>query len=401
MSRFRVMGPAIGLAAISSTAAWGQYSISFESPYSASAAGISATDQLASELAPPADYTFHGPASRWYHTGANIPAGSLPGFVHTYLGNERDVSQLAGGADNFLAVRKLDATGANCTRAQKQIPFGVDGTTGLVTVSYDMNGHFDQDDASDPDGYVNNLGSFSFQPYTAPTLTEPHAGIIFPLFFYSTVADALPHGDVEPNGGDRDVDLSDLSLLLANFGTSPGPGAINLGDIEPCGPDRATTGDGDIDLGDLSLLLANFGASAPPVHLGLIANQSDGTQSGLITYFPCTQFSDVKLNEWVHLDLVLDLDANAISSITVTRSSGSDTYVPDPADEAYLGGGAGAQRVLTGIRLFGGGGACATLAGSGNTMSLDNFQVTTPLVRPNPVGTVTAVKAPMPSGVTH
>jgi len=59
--------------------------------------------------------------------------------------------------------------------------------------------------------------------------------------------------DIEPGGGDCDVDLADLSVLLANFGTQAGA-TRDDGDIEPAG------GDGDIDLADLALLLADFGA---------------------------------------------------------------------------------------------------------------------------------------------
>jgi predicted outer membrane repeat protein len=50
---------------------------------------------------------------------------------------------------------------------------------------------------------------------------------------------------------DRDIDLSDLSRLLANFGTSSGA-TRSMGDFD---------GDGDVDLSDLSSLLANFGGS--------------------------------------------------------------------------------------------------------------------------------------------
>lgn len=55
-------------------------------------------------------------------------------------------------------------------------------------------------------------------------------------------------GDLD---GDRDVDLSDLSRLLANFGV--GGGATRAqGDVD---------GDTDVDLSDLSALLGQFGSS--------------------------------------------------------------------------------------------------------------------------------------------
>ncbi|MFN0136153.1 MAG: hypothetical protein ACKVS9_08570, partial [Phycisphaerae bacterium] len=57
-------------------------------------------------------------------------------------------------------------------------------------------------------------------------------------------------GDID---GDRDVDLSDLSGLLANFGFTGGQ-TLEDGDLD---------GDGDVDLSDLSAMLAVFGTSCP------------------------------------------------------------------------------------------------------------------------------------------
>lgn len=55
-------------------------------------------------------------------------------------------------------------------------------------------------------------------------------------------------GDVN---GDQTVDLSDLAILLAHFGT-PSGATLADGDLD---------GDGDVDLADLALHLANFGGS--------------------------------------------------------------------------------------------------------------------------------------------
>lgn len=76
--------------------------------------------------------------------------------------------------------------------------------------------------------------------------------------------DGLPGGDAiwtfrihEPCPADLDqnftVDLADLAILLANFGTTGGATA-DQGDLD---------GDGDIELQDLALLLAAFGAECP------------------------------------------------------------------------------------------------------------------------------------------
>ncbi|MFQ5806645.1 MAG: hypothetical protein ACE5I3_09365, partial [Phycisphaerae bacterium] len=48
---------------------------------------------------------------------------------------------------------------------------------------------------------------------------------------------------------DNDVDLSDLALLLANYGCTS---ECSSGDLD---------GDGDVDLSDLAALLANYGGS--------------------------------------------------------------------------------------------------------------------------------------------
>lgn len=58
--------------------------------------------------------------------------------------------------------------------------------------------------------------------------------------------------DIEPVGGDCDVDLTDLSTLLSSFGTPSGAHKPQ-GDIEPSG------GDGDVDIADLSVMLSDFG----------------------------------------------------------------------------------------------------------------------------------------------
>jgi len=58
--------------------------------------------------------------------------------------------------------------------------------------------------------------------------------------------------DIEPaGGGDCDVDLSDLAVLLAHFGATSGATRED-GDVEGA--------DGDVDLSDLALLLSAYGA---------------------------------------------------------------------------------------------------------------------------------------------
>jgi hypothetical protein len=55
-------------------------------------------------------------------------------------------------------------------------------------------------------------------------------------------------GDVD---GDQDVDVADLSALLASYGCSFGMACYN--------PDADWDGDGDVDLTDFSILLSHYG----------------------------------------------------------------------------------------------------------------------------------------------
>jgi hypothetical protein len=57
-------------------------------------------------------------------------------------------------------------------------------------------------------------------------------------------------GDLD---GDSDVDLNDLSIILANYGT-PSGATYGQGDMN---------GDGDVDLNDLSMLLGVYGQTCP------------------------------------------------------------------------------------------------------------------------------------------
>lgn len=68
-------------------------------------------------------------------------------------------------------------------------------------------------------------------------------------------------GDLD---GDLDVDLADLSLLLANYGQTSGATPQD-GDLD---------GDGDVDLADLAALLGVYGAvcPSPPTHVQLAGN---------------------------------------------------------------------------------------------------------------------------------
>jgi len=79
-----------------------------------------------------------------------------------------------------------------------------------------------------------------------PDLVVGNSGDPSVKVFYNA-GPACP-GDLD---GDNDVDLSDLAILLANYGTTSGA-AYTDGDLD---------GDGDVDLADLAALLAVYGTS--------------------------------------------------------------------------------------------------------------------------------------------
>lgn len=72
----------------------------------------------------------------------------------------------------------------------------------------------------------------------------------FPFILHGVVFATPCTGDLN---GDRQVNLSDLTTLLAHFGT-PSGATLEDGDLN---------GDGDVDLSDLVMLLANFGSTCP------------------------------------------------------------------------------------------------------------------------------------------
>lgn len=117
------------------------------------------------------------------------------------------------------------------------------------------------DTPADPAG-TNFVGArISFELFAPGNLTLAPEGELFATLTGRTSAVGFPTGDnfsfaiyrsdpacPEDLNGDQLVDLGDLSILLANFGTTgadPGDGDIDA--------------DGDVDLGDLSLLLVRFG----------------------------------------------------------------------------------------------------------------------------------------------
>ncbi len=88
-------------------------------------------------------------------------------------------------------------------------------------------------------------GQFANGNSNATSFGSDHRPVVFDV--------SLPGAPTEPTcpgdaNGDGSVDLADLNLVLANFGSAPGPGGP--GDVDCSGA---------VDLADLNLILANFG----------------------------------------------------------------------------------------------------------------------------------------------
>jgi len=78
-------------------------------------------------------------------------------------------------------------------------------------------------------------------------------GLPWPLnpgYRVSVISESPCPGDLD---GDNDIDLSDLAILLANYGTTGGA-TYEQGDLD---------GDGDVDLSDLAEMLAAYGTTCP------------------------------------------------------------------------------------------------------------------------------------------
>jgi hypothetical protein len=97
------------------------------------------------------------------------------------------------------------------------------------------------------DGFVGLQFELTLQPDEQTPLTLVHS--------YGTTRPLLLAGEPCPGDldGDRDVDLTDLARLLADYGTTGGA-TYEDGDLD---------GDGDVDLSDLAALLSVYGTACP------------------------------------------------------------------------------------------------------------------------------------------
>ncbi|MCC6358994.1 MAG: hypothetical protein IT450_09635 [Phycisphaerales bacterium] len=140
-------------------------------------------------------------------------------------------------------------------RAIRRTPFGLNRlvtaiaillTGAIAHAQHDLSWYtVDGGGAMSTAGGVFELSGTIGQP-DAGSFTQPMTGGVFELVGgFWVFPGALPcPGDID---GDHAVDISDLSTLLSQFGST---GTGMSGDLD---------GDGDVDISDLTTLLSNFG----------------------------------------------------------------------------------------------------------------------------------------------
>lgn len=168
--------------------------------------------------------------------------------------------------NGWMATDELVPTGS-LIGEQFAVDVAVDGVNALVTASYQDpndpnaieerlayvftldNGNWMQTARITPDGFEAGdiYGFFADIDNTTAVVGSFRRSGSGSAYVYDLSACGDCRGDVD---GDARVDLTDLAVLLANFGRSNG-GVRSLGDLDA---------DGDIDLTDLAILLTEFGS---------------------------------------------------------------------------------------------------------------------------------------------
>lgn len=149
-----------------------------------------------------------------------------------------------GGKQNHTPINGPPAMGYG-TDVQVWVAYGVPPTwqNYIATVGYNVDG-INGNVAGTADSFIGLDFELSLAPGASKTIR------VSTTYGRPTPASIPCPGDLN---GDFSVGLSDLTLLLASFGSSVGDPAYN--------PDADLDGNGSIGLTDLTLFLANFGAS--------------------------------------------------------------------------------------------------------------------------------------------
>lgn len=174
--------------------------------------------------------------------GETNPATGYVGVLRGTAG-QRNLIQI-GGAQNTFGQARPAGSGI----AENAIITGGVGQSGsvvLATGSFTAPATQGAYTFSLANSVANVLTAVNTPPQFSPVVNAP-VTLAAPSFSFTVGGGTNCPGDLD---GDNDVDISDLSTLLSQFG-STGPGFS--GDLD---------NDGDVDISDLSALLSNFGTN--------------------------------------------------------------------------------------------------------------------------------------------
>jgi hypothetical protein len=198
--------------------------------YVESAMRINAFGQVTGKAAVPAA---HSGAYRWDLAGPPVYIGHLPGHYLAEGLGINDRGEVCGFS--FAYEGELKGFVWDERRGIRDLDHVLDPCLNLPPEWNDPN-HVVTACAA-----INNMGQLIVVPAYPPSQWMHFDWVLTPY---------VP-GDLDEDG---DVQLDDLALLLAHFGTAENA-LYAEGDIENC--------DGDVDLRDLTTLLANFGETYP------------------------------------------------------------------------------------------------------------------------------------------
>ena len=178
---------------------------------------------------------------------ANMPfssPGSSPKDVA--FSGDSSILLVAHGTDATVRSFLIDSESGDLTYTGQSFDVGLQGSLGDVAVLDELMLVTDNTTAID-----NRMGLYAFTLHPDGSFTQNGPIVSTQGIAPREIAVWSPAGGCTGDlDGDNDVDLTDLSTLLNNFGT---PGATpDQGDLD---------GDGDVDLIDLSILLAHFGTT--------------------------------------------------------------------------------------------------------------------------------------------
>jgi endonuclease/exonuclease/phosphatase family metal-dependent hydrolase len=175
----------------------------------------------------------------FFYDDQNAPTGLL----------DLPVESLFGRISSSFLPNTFPSSGGSrldyiCLDEELAMVFDADGNGELSQSEINAMGFVYFSNDSTPE---HSPGQFANGNVNATSFGSDHRPVVFDVRLPALPSEPACPGDAT---GDGSVDLADLNLVLANFGTTPGTGGP--GDVDCSGA---------VDLADLNLILANFGCA--------------------------------------------------------------------------------------------------------------------------------------------